>query len=142
MATRPLLLNIDFLKMKEISFLGIRRASAFLGIGLNATRDWKNPSLVLDSFIKWHFLPEPFPEDQMIDAIEEFRRWIIGNSLRELDASFNIFVDEVWAVKEWAKLHNTSVPSSHKIRTISAQTNAANRKYPKNSEVTSPMWLD
>ena len=127
MEARPLHLKLDLVELKEVSLQGIRRAAAFLGIGLNATRDWSNPSLTLDSFIKWQFFPEPIPEEQMKNAVEEFQRWVIGNSLRELDASFNTFLDGAWGIKEWAKLHKTSVKSSHKIATVSADTNAANK---------------
>jgi hypothetical protein len=127
MESRQVQIKLDLGKLKEFSVLGIRRAAAFLGVGINSTESWQNPSLVLDGELRWQFFPDALSEARLKEVVEEFRVWIIGNAMRELDANFNIFLDEAWQAKEWMKLHNSRVPSNHAVRSIAGGTNAANK---------------
>jgi hypothetical protein len=104
-------LEINFGKLKEMSALGVRRAAAFLGIGLNSTNTLEGLSLALTDQSMWRFFSEPEPEATIKEAVSEFRIWITGNALRELDAHFSLFLDEVWFTLEFAKLHGTKVPT-------------------------------
>ncbi len=120
-------LEINFGKLKEMSALGVRRAAAFLGIGLNSTNTLEGLSLALTDQSMWRFFSEPEPEATIKEAVSEFRIWITGNALRELDAHFSLFLDEVWFTLEFAKLHGTKVPTDHTIKGIAHDTNVASK---------------
>ncbi len=125
--SNPVQLHFDLNAIKEISIKGVRRAAAFLAIGLSSTADPSKVSLHLPSASMWRFLPDGVPDEEVRRVVAEFQNWIVGNALRELDASFSVFLDQVWAVNEWLKLHGTAVRSDHKIKSIEADTNAANK---------------
>jgi hypothetical protein len=127
METRPLKLIIDPNQAREIARQGMRTAAAFLGMGLPLTENYIPSSLALKQHSLWHFFPEPLPEQLGRDAVREFRSWLVGNALRELDAHFNRFLDEIWMMLAWSKLHGTVVRSDHTVRQISNETNAANK---------------
>jgi hypothetical protein len=120
-------LRIDLRQLKEMSAVGVRRAAAFLGIGLNATSREAPPPLALTDQSMWRFFPTPEPLDVAKAAVAEFRLWVVGNALRELDAHFSMFLDQVWTNLQIAKLHGTSVPSDHVIKGSAGNTNAANK---------------
>jgi len=121
-------IHLDFNALREPAYLGVRRAAAFLGIGLNTTDDYIPQSLALTNLSMWHFFPEPLPEPSGREAVKEFRAWLIGNALRELDAHFSLFLDNTCFVIRLSKLHGTRVRSNHIVKTIAAETNVA-KKY-------------
>ncbi len=123
-------LKIDLDQLKEVSLHSVRRAAAFLAIGLNSTADWRTQSLSLGSHSTWRFLPEPATEALLEEATFEYRNWVIGNSLRELDSGFNIFLDQAWNALSLALLSGTRIRSDHVVKSIEADTNAAS-KYEK-----------
>lgn len=120
-------LEINLDKLKERAALGVRRAAAFLGIALNSTSGSEPPALALTDQSMWQFFPTPEPEATVKEAVSEFRIWTIGNALRELDAHFSLFLDEVWYCAEFAKLSGTRVPAGHVIKGIANDTNAASK---------------
>jgi len=127
MATKPLQLKIDNDKLREIAKLGVRRAAAFLGVGLPVTENYIPASLALAQDSMWRFFAEPLPEQLGREAVREFRSWLVGNALRELDSHFSRFLDETWAMLAWSKLHGTIVSSAHTVKQISNETNAAKK---------------
>jgi len=127
MAARPLQLIIDPKQLREIGKQGVRRAAAFLGIGLPLTETYIPSSLALEQHSMWRFFPEPVPEPLGRDAVREFRSWLVGNALRELDTYFSLFLDETWKLLTWSKLHGTAVSSTHTVKQISDETNAAKK---------------
>lgn len=125
---QPVSLTINFDQLRNLSRLGIRRAAAFLSIGLSRTDDFLPASLSLTNHTYIHFLPDPIPEAVARSAVKEFRSWLIGNALRELDLHFNLFLDRIWSTVQLTKLHGQRVSSSHVINNkISNDTNAANK---------------
>lgn len=118
-------INLD--KLKARTALGVRRAAAFLGIALNSTAGPELPALALTDQSMWRFFPADEPMGVVSAAVAEFKVWIVGNALRELDAHFSQFLDEVWYCLEFAKLSGTSVPFDHVIKGISEDTNAASK---------------
>jgi hypothetical protein len=118
-------INLD--KLKEMSALGVRRAAAFLGIGLNSTANADGLSIALVNHSMWRFFSEPEPKQVVSEAVSEFRIWVTGNALRELDAFFSRFLDGAWYNIEFAKLHGTTMPSNHTIKGIESDTNVGNK---------------
>lgn len=128
MTTRPLQLNIECDKLLEIAKMGVRRAAAFLGVGLPITENYIPETLALTQHSFLHFFPEPLPEKVERDAVREFRSWLVGNALRELDLHFSLLLDETWTVLDWAKLHRTRVSTAAEApKPISSETNAAKK---------------
>jgi hypothetical protein len=120
-------LNIDLNKLKELGFLGIRRASAFLCFGLTPTYGEPPKTATLNSAVNFQFLPNPLPEELAHQIVAEYRTWLIGNALRELDLHSHLFFDEVWRVAQWASLNGQRVKSDHRVSEISSDTNSASK---------------
>jgi hypothetical protein len=120
-------LVVDFAELREISYKGVRRAAAFLGIGLPVTENYVPESLSLTQYSMWQFFPEPIPKSVGMEAVSEFRSWLVGNALRELDLFFNLFLDAIWNTAAWSELHGTRVRSTHTIEQIASETNGAKK---------------
>jgi hypothetical protein len=75
----------------------------------------------------WRFFPEPVPEQLGKEAVREFRSWLVGNALRELDSHFSRFLDETWTMLALSKLHGKRVSTAHIVKQISDETNAAKK---------------
>jgi hypothetical protein len=118
---------IDFAKLREIARKGVSRAAAFLSVGLSVTENYVPASLALEKDSMWRFFPEPVPEQIGKEAVREFRFWLVGNALRELDLHFSLFLDSTWAMLAWSKLHRTRVSSAYTVKQISGETNAAKK---------------
>lgn len=67
----PVQLVIDFAKLIDIASVGVRRAAAFLAIGLSATENYVPTSLALERDSMWHFFPDPVAESVGKDAVTE-----------------------------------------------------------------------
>jgi hypothetical protein len=88
------MITIDLDRIKEIALKGIRRATVFLGLGVNAARDNTLTKYDLpENQIKF-ILKKVTPED-ISGFKQNFEKWIIWNSLRELIESFGIFLDAI-----------------------------------------------
>jgi hypothetical protein len=120
-------LTLDLNDLKGIALTGVTRAAAFLAVGLNATNHNEPLSLVLTNDSMFRFFPEPAPEEMVKQTVSEFRDWVIGNALREIDTHFSRFLDAVWGSVEWSKLSGSSVRSDHVIKGIDSDTNCANK---------------
>lgn len=83
-------MTIDFDRIKDIALRGIRRATVFLGLGVNAAR---NESLTEYDLAETRI--KLLPERELKDIKQNFEKWIIWNSLRELIESFGIFLDAI-----------------------------------------------
>jgi len=121
------ILHIDLDQLQQIALIGLRRAASFMAVGLNSTKGDVLPSLALSDVSMWRFLPDPAPEALAQEAVREFRVWVIGNGLRELDAHFNRYLDAVWPAIQLGKLHGQKVPWSFTPDDISGDTNASKK---------------
>lgn len=119
--------TIDIDRGRELAAIGVRRAAAFMGLGLAATSGEPEYSVSLSGLLSLRFLPDPMSDELALKIRDEFQTWVIGNALREIDLHFNLFLDEVWATIQFAALHGKSVKSDYKLKSISAETNAANK---------------
>ena len=88
-------MTIDLDPVMEVAHLGVRRATLFLGLGVNAS---ESPSLV-DYQLPHHtaikILPGTVDPPKLAEFKEEFGLWIISCGLRELIESFAVFLDQV-----------------------------------------------
>lgn len=120
-------LNLDLEKLRQVGYLGPRRASAFLCFGLTPTRGEPPKSATLNHSFNIQFLPDPLPTPLAEQIVGEYRIWLIGNALRELDLHYHLFLDQAWATAQFAALHGKSVKSNYIIPQVSQETNAASK---------------
>jgi len=89
---RPVIsLSLD--QIIEPVAVGVRRAYVFLGLGLNAANDPNHVDYHLPGKFRLSFVPENQSAEQVNGFKEEFGRWIVANSLREVIESLAITLD-------------------------------------------------
>jgi hypothetical protein len=87
-------INLDVLK--DTALRGIRRATVFMGLGINAAADETFKNYELDKYTPIQFIPNNLNDKVINHFKKEFEYWIIMNGLRELNESFSLFLDEVF----------------------------------------------
>jgi len=90
--------HIDLDKVLEIAHLGARRASIFLGLGVNAARNPEMRDCHLPVLFKMSPVPEHLDDAAIRHCKEEFEAWIVGNGLRELIETFSVYLDRIFEV--------------------------------------------
>lgn len=119
-------IKIDIAGMRELVDLAARRASAFVRLGLDGLEDRGDGDFNLTASLVYRFWPEDIPEETRLAAREEYRAWLIGSCLRELDLFYGLFLDKLWFAIEVAELHGTMVRSDHVFdQKFSRKTNVA-----------------
>ena len=104
-------LSIDIAAIQDIAQRGVRRAIAFLGLGLRATCDGPPKSVTLESRFSIHWFPDPLPPDVAEEISREYEAWITGSALKELDQYFALFLDEVWDWIRLSEFHGCQLPT-------------------------------
>lgn len=120
-------IRIDLDELRKISVRGVLRAASFLGVGLLPTKTDPPQSVALSEESMWRFLPDPLPRVLATEIIEEYKAWLIGNALQEIDKHFTQFLDGSWKVLELSKIHGQSVSGKLPITDISNDTNASKK---------------
>lgn len=122
-------LNFDILGMQQRAYVGIRRAAAFLGLSERFLEGDFPRSLTLGQSIKLQFLPDPFPAEAEPELRENWRSWIVGNSLRELDQFLSLFLDDAYDIVQQAKLVSGESPPNFQWRRLERITNVADKHF-------------
>ncbi len=86
---------LDLDQIGEIAQKGVRRAAAFLGMGVNAARDPYFKKYQLTDFTMFRIIPDDLSDADISHIKEEFEIWIIVNGLRVLVESYAIFLDRI-----------------------------------------------
>lgn len=118
-------ISLNLADMLRIAQLGVWRASAFLKIGLHDLHADHHADFDLSSGGTYRFWPSPLPRETAEAAVEEYRHWLIGSCLKDLDQYFSLFLDRAWWILEAASLHNKQVASDY----------AFDRKFPDTTNV-------
>lgn len=95
--------NIDIPKLEDIAQTGVRRASLFMGLGLNAARreEFNDYELhkIPTSSDQTSLLIDLFPPDLPVDRVSEFKNefavWITACGLREILEHYALFLDNI-----------------------------------------------
>lgn len=91
-------IRLDFDRILDTALLGVRRASIFIGFGVNAATDPAFKTHALTKFSNLQIGPSQLTGDALAEAKENFRLWIEAAGFRELADSLGVFLDEVhWA---------------------------------------------
>lgn len=106
-------INIDIDAMQEMVNLAIRRASAFIRFGLDDLDARDGGDFNLTASIVYQFWPEEITSEFRNAAREEYRAWLVGSCLRELDLFYGLFLDKLWFAIEAGELHGSLIRSDH-----------------------------
>lgn len=124
---KPIPVNFD--QMRDRVGVGIRRASAFLNIGLHAVRDIESIGFGIDAGTIYHFWPEDLPEGVKNEVATEYEAWLLGSCLKELDIFYSLFLDEVWFAIQLLSLHGKPLSTEQKFdEKFAKNTNVANKQ--------------
>ncbi len=127
--TKAVNVNIDINQMREMSALACRRASAFARLGLEGLDDRDGGDFNLTAVLTYQFWPNELKPEQKEATREEFRSWLVGSCIRELDLFHSLILDKVWFALEVLDLHGTKVRSDHVFdQKFSRNTNVANKQ--------------
>ncbi|MBA1145894.1 hypothetical protein H0Z60_02365 [Ectothiorhodospiraceae bacterium WFHF3C12] len=89
-------IHIDLNRLLDVALRGVRRASVFMGLGVNAALDPAFKSYQLSSIPGVQVVPGDLPEEKVDHYKEEFRLWVEAGGLRELAETFAVYLDEVY----------------------------------------------
>ena len=106
-------IRIDADQMRELVGVGIRRACAFVRLGPDGLEDRDGGDFNLSASLAYQFWPTEISAQHREAAREEYRAWLIGSCLRELDLFYGLFLDRVWWAIDAAERHGTAVPSDY-----------------------------
>lgn len=84
--------RVDFDKILQIAYRGVRRASIFMGFGVNAALEAEFNKYQLTHITKLQLVPD-VDDKTLTHFKEEFKTWIEANGLRELIETYSVFVD-------------------------------------------------
>jgi hypothetical protein len=87
--------EIDFDKLLNEALKGVRRASVFMGFGVNAALDQTFKDYQLSSITRIQIVPNDVSEVTVNHFKEEFRIWIEAAGFRELTESFSSYLDSL-----------------------------------------------
>ena len=91
-------IRVDFDQILDVALRGVRRASVFIGFGVNAATDPSFKTHSLTKFSNLQIGPSELSEEALFEAKENFRLWIEAAGFRELTDTFTVFLDAVhWA---------------------------------------------
>jgi hypothetical protein len=86
-------LTIDFDFILDIGMRGIRRASTFLGLGVNAARDPDFKKYQLNEISLFRVMPDAVGDQKIAEFKEHFEHWIVRCALREITESFGVYLE-------------------------------------------------
>ena len=107
-------ITIDTNGLQDIALRGVRRATAFLGLGLKALADGPPKSVTVESGFRIQWFPDPLPDAVAAEIAHEYETWLVGSALKELDLFFSMFLDEVWDWLKLAESHGKPLTADHK----------------------------
>lgn len=121
-------ISINLADMLQIAHVGVLRASAFLKIGLHDLHGDHHADFDLSGGVHYRFWPNQISRETVETTVDEYRHWLIGSCLKELDQYFSLFLDRAWWVLELALLNNTRVASGHMFdQKFAGTTNVATK---------------
>lgn len=88
-------ININLDKIVDVAHRGVRRASVFMGLGVNAALDAGFNQYQLTHITKLQLVSDNVDSKTIDHFKEEFKTWVEGNGLRELLETFSVFLDHI-----------------------------------------------
>ena len=89
-------INVDLNNILDVAYLGVRRVSVFMGLGVNAALDGEFKEYQLTHITKLQLVPDVVGSEAIGRFKEEFKTWVEGNGLRELIETFSVFLERIY----------------------------------------------
>lgn len=86
-------LEINFDEILDVALRGVRRASIFMGLGVNAAQDAQFANYQLTHITKIQLVPNNVTQETLKHFKDEFKTWVEANGFRELVEAFSSFLD-------------------------------------------------
>lgn len=104
--------EINFDHILDIALRGVRRASLFMGLGINAATDPQFKSFGLTKFSNLQIGPTELSEEDFAEVKDNFRLWIEAAGFRELVDTFGVFLDAIhWSCSLAKEFSSSRQPS-------------------------------
>jgi hypothetical protein len=127
-APRRAKIEINLPEAAELVAIGVRRASAFLRLGLDGLEDRGKGDFNLAAGLNYQFWPAQLTDKDREATRGEYSSWLVGACLQQLDLFYGLFLDRIWFAIEVAGLHGTNVKSDYKFdRKFERDTNVARK---------------
>ncbi len=123
--------KVDLDRLTAFADVGVRRASAFLKLGLRSLSEPALTDLTLNGDASYSFWPNPLPEAIWDTVAAEYKVWLVGSCLKELDQFFSLFLDEASLSLDLIALHGGTLRTTDPIPVdwkFAKKTNSA-KKY-------------
>jgi|LGOV01.1.fsa_nt_gb hypothetical protein len=88
-------MNIELDQLLDIALKGVRRAAAFLALGVNSARDPKLVNYMLPGDVLLQFFPQSLGQEDIAHLKTEYEKWVILAGLRELIETFAVYLDGI-----------------------------------------------
>jgi hypothetical protein len=89
------MIRIDLDKLLDRALQGVRRASVFMGLGVNAALDPNFKNYQLSRLTSIQIVPDDVSDEGLSHFKEEFRLWIEAGGFRELTETFASYLDSL-----------------------------------------------
>lgn len=90
--------KVDFARLRDTAYKGVRRTAVFMGFGLNAANDPQFTRYQLSDVTPIQLMPDEVTDETVQQFKIEFARWIVACGLRELIETFSVFLDNTHQV--------------------------------------------
>lgn len=117
-------ISIDLDEILDVAHRGVRRASVFMGLGVNAALDAQFKQYQLTHITKLQLVSDNVDLKTLGHFKEEFKTWVEGNGLREMLETFSVFLDRI---HEAALLFSNS-KSKVDLAALAAKRDSFNRE--------------
>lgn len=87
--------GVDFEKLLETARLGIRRASIFMGFGVEVAQNSLIRKFDLAEHTKLKFVENTNDDILLNEYKDEFKRWVISSALREIHEGFIEYLEKL-----------------------------------------------
>lgn len=89
--------NIELDAIVNVLRTGVRRAAAFMGLGISAAidPDFRRVSLP-NSESNLHLLPEPISDEVISEIKREFKIWVEAGGFREICEALEVYLTEIY----------------------------------------------
>src|SRR4051812_48331280 len=116
------------MQLRQIMDTGVRRASAFMALGLRSANDESIRSVRLDANFSYLFMADPLTPEVSTEVRGNFGKWVIGNGLRELYQFSGIFLDRLYPVLVASQSGAVILPDmSKKLRVMEEITSVSGK---------------
>ena len=126
---RYMSIRIDLTTVTQPALVAVKRAAAFLAMGFRAVNLPPPTELNVDQHSMVTFFSSPLSSQLADDVVIQFRIWLIGAALRELDAGYSLYLDGVFQAATMIKerVASDNIMRRKATKTFIADTNVANK---------------